>query len=491
MKNKLLGMTALGFLVSAFLLLPLAPARADSVDERIKALEQELTRLKGEQIELKKEVVAAAPQLPTFSYRPGGGMTITAADQSWAIRFMYEFNMDMTWLEGQDAVRNGDFELFGRRNRPFFIYFWDRGFYEFHAAMDMDAGDATEIQRARYYINLQQLNPWLPRFQFGMDVGAALNTYDQGSSSTAATIEYPLVRRDNGFNTGAHTGIGFEWARLPGVIFPGQWFFSYYWVIQGMGRADGDTDQSSKSDHVVWLHVQPFTESKIKWLSGLGMSVGAWFGNPDERNATNSNRRLRLRNQLGPNRLTLFDSGADLDRGLHTYITPGLGWTVGPYKLMVSGGFDRWNSNDRSVGAEKAGRPGEVGRIQGTFYKIINELFIWSPKGLLTGSTTTPNSLLMGWSFERSWAECGRPNCDETVTAGGAQFSRNRVLVRELDFRYFFRPSLSMLLAWRWYDASNVPTTTQPVIGCSKNNNTQVGKDCDWHDVALRFAWEW
>ena len=76
------------------------------------------------------------------------------------------------------------------------------------------------------------------------------------------------------------------------------------------------------------------------------------------------------------------------------------------------------------------------------------------------------------------------------MTAGGAQFSRNRVLVRELDFRYFIRPSLYMLLAWRWYDASNVPTTTQDDLGCSKNNNLAVGKSCDWHDVALRFAWE-
>ncbi|MBI4487541.1 MAG: hypothetical protein HY694_00525 [Deltaproteobacteria bacterium] len=43
---------------------------------------------------------AAAPPLPTFSYRPGRGLSITAADESWAIRFLYEFNMDMTWLSG-------------------------------------------------------------------------------------------------------------------------------------------------------------------------------------------------------------------------------------------------------------------------------------------------------------------------------------------------------------------------------------------------------
>jgi hypothetical protein len=130
-----------------------------------------------------------------------------------------------------------------------------------------------------------------------------------------------------------------------------------------------------------------------------------------------------------------------------------------------------------------------VGRIQGTYWKFINELFVWSPKGFLTGSPITPNSLLMGWSFERSEAECGRPNCDEAATAGGSQFERNRVLVRELDFSYFFRPSLNLLLAWRWYDASNVPTTSQPALGCKRNNATLAGKDCDWNDVVLRLRW--
>src|SRR3990172_4145670 len=358
-------------------------------------------------------------------------------------------------------------------------------------AMDMDAGDATEIQRARFYIHFNKMNPWFPSMQLGMDVGVALNSFDQGSSSTAATIEYPLIRRDNGFNTGASTGLGWRWDDLPMGISPGTWNFHYYWVIQGMGRSDGDTDQSSNMDHVLWFRTDPFSQSKNKWINGIGFNVGAWFGNPDERNTTNSSRRLRLRNQLGPNRITLFDSGNDIDRGLHTFVTPGVQYRVGPYKLMVSGGFDRWNSKSRSGAAEKAGRPGEVGRISANYFKFINELFVWSPKGVFTGSTTTPNSLLMGWSFERSWASCGRPNCDESTTGTAPlHFSRNRVLVRELDFRYFIRPALSLLLATRWYDASNVPTTTQDDIGCSRNNNLVAGKGCDWTDVALRLAWE-
>src|SRR5918994_519956 len=128
-------------MLSAFLLAA-APAFAQGVDDKIKALEQELSQLKSQQIELKKDATAAAAAMPEFSYRPGAGLNITAADRSWGIRFGYEFAIDMMFLEGQDARREGYFGLFRRRNRPQFSYYWDRGFYEFNAELDMD-GDET------------------------------------------------------------------------------------------------------------------------------------------------------------------------------------------------------------------------------------------------------------------------------------------------------------------------------------------------------------
>jgi len=52
--------------------------RAQSVDEKIKTLEQELSQLKDQQVELKKEATAAAAALPSFEYRPGNGLNIEA-----------------------------------------------------------------------------------------------------------------------------------------------------------------------------------------------------------------------------------------------------------------------------------------------------------------------------------------------------------------------------------------------------------------------------
>jgi len=85
MKKHWKLLTALGLLLAG--LFVSVPAKAQSVDDKIKALEQELTDLKSQQIELKKESTAAAAALPTFSYRPGNGVDISAADKSWGLRF--------------------------------------------------------------------------------------------------------------------------------------------------------------------------------------------------------------------------------------------------------------------------------------------------------------------------------------------------------------------------------------------------------------------
>ncbi|HWH77458.1 MAG TPA: hypothetical protein VNT76_08805, partial [Candidatus Binatus sp.] len=60
------------------------------MDGRIQALEQELSQLKEQQVELKKEATAAAAAMPSFSYRPGNGLNIEAADKSWGLRSTVE-----------------------------------------------------------------------------------------------------------------------------------------------------------------------------------------------------------------------------------------------------------------------------------------------------------------------------------------------------------------------------------------------------------------
>ena len=461
-------------------LLAAAPAFAQGVDDKIRALEQELSQLKEQQIELKKDATAAAAAMPDFTYRPGAGLAINAADQSWGFRVGYEFALDMLKLEGEDARREGDFGLFGRRNRPQFTFSVARGFYEFAAELDMDGdetgGKNTLIQRACFRTRMEQINPFLPTVQVGMDCSGAGSRY----RSSDMTFELPTLDRNNGFNTGSHTGIGLNWSQLP-PFFPGTHQFNYYAVLHGMGLSDGVRDESNRVDHVVMYNINPFSQIKNKWISGLGFSMFAWFGNQDDRPSTNdsdgfSTNTFRLRTQEGSRRLVLFTSPT-AGRGRHLFYSPSAQYKIGPYQVNGVAGWDRYN--------EDSGAASPTGKIKGRYWKVMNDLMLWSPKGFLTGAPNEAGTLGLGYSYERTTADCDAVGCD---VANAGNIKRATLIVNEGGLRYWIRPSLSLHLAVKHYDVTNTPAATQVATGCSSNNNaTNPSKDCSWVDMVLRL----
>jgi len=72
-------------------------------------------------MELRKEATAAADALPTFNYRPGNGLSITAADKAWAIRFSIDAHLRTLFESGQDAVGRTNGEIMLRRFSPHYF----------------------------------------------------------------------------------------------------------------------------------------------------------------------------------------------------------------------------------------------------------------------------------------------------------------------------------------------------------------------------------
>ena len=107
----------LASMLAAFLLTA-GTVQAQTVSDKISALEQELQQLKEQQIELKKEATAAAAAMPSFSYRPGNGLNIEAADKSWGLRFALESHFRYNFEEGRDQTGRTNGQLMGRRFRP-------------------------------------------------------------------------------------------------------------------------------------------------------------------------------------------------------------------------------------------------------------------------------------------------------------------------------------------------------------------------------------
>jgi hypothetical protein len=507
-------------MVGAFFLAA-GTARAQSVDDKIKALEQELTNLKQQQVELKKEATAAAAALPTFEYRPGNGLDIQAADKSWGLRFTIETYFRAEFEHGLDQQGRVKGEIMGRRFRPGFFYCINNCLWEIEASLDMDgfgtgnaknstATDLSSIlQRGAVHFHAEQLHPWLPTVDFGMDVsttfGSSLSR--QGSSSTGAQAEYDITSRNNGFNTGrAGQGVVLNWddRSLSGIGIPGR-IGRFQVAMASIGQSDdGLASFTDKKSFALYGNIQPFSQLKNKWIRGLTFEAGTWFCNIDNRDANgNGCQNFQIRDNGDSARQVLINSGSMGD-GLVVAPAVGIRYEVGPNTIRFAGTWE---------GGHDGGTPGLQGVSTNTRgnkrsrgWLIGDDLFLWSPKGFLTGSATTPGSILVGTHFERSQINVGCSNnptpgtilCSQTGIGGSiTQFHRNTVLLREWDLWYFLAPRMSVGVNVMWWNADNLDNRVGQAgynLGlCSKTSatttNCRAGAGGDWVDTFVNWRY--
>jgi hypothetical protein len=345
MKKRLFSFASIALTLAAFLV-AVAPATAQSVDDRIKALEQELIQLKEQQIEMKREATEAAAALPTFEYRPGNGLIIEAADKSWSFRTTIETHFRYTFQSGRDQVGRTQGELMGRRFRPGFFFCVQNCLWKIEATLDLDGWGtgngknnaatlpASMLQRGAVNFHAEQLHPWLPMVQFGMEVQNASggSLARQGSGTVGAQAEYDLHTRNNGFNTGrAGSGMVMNWddGSLEGIGIPGRIGKFQFGVSTIAEGDDGTQTFSDRKDFNVYGSIQPLALIKNKWISGLIFEYGSWFCNVDNRANVNGCDRYRVQDHGDGGRQTLVDAGADsIGNGLHIAHGPGIVWAV-------------------------------------------------------------------------------------------------------------------------------------------------------------------
>jgi hypothetical protein len=72
-------------------------------------------------------------------------------------------------------------------------------------------------------------------------------------------------------------------------------------------------------------------------------------------------------------------------------------------RSRLAGGFQRYGDSGATTG-----------RKTGNMFLIGHELFLWSPRGFLTGSANTVGSILVGTHFERTDVyDCGALRSDQ------------------------------------------------------------------------------
>jgi hypothetical protein len=284
----------------------------------------------------------------------------------------------------------------------------------------------------------------------------------------------------------SHRAIGFGWRNV--ALGSGDVFLAFEYagnpfssagnnaVLGGGASAvpSGSIENSDNDDaHTFFMKtgMRPFSASKNKWLQKTRFGFG-WSVNSPSLSWASTTRRLRLTSTDRVGRLDLMDI-RNIGSGMHHRFEYGLEWGVGPYVIRAVNGLSSFEDKARlGAGSHKG--------VHGQFWSIANELFLWSPKGFMTGSPNTPGSIVAGWNFARADASCGRPGCDLS-----GEFSRNFVSQRELDLWYWIRPGLSVGAWWNWWHAANVATGDQEGIGCKKGGSEVAGKSCKWHTVNL------
>jgi hypothetical protein len=475
--TRMLGAASTLLLIGLFVV-AVAPAGADEMKLRIKALEQELTQLKGEQEEVKEASLAAMAKLPTFSYRAPGGLWVTAGDKAWAINFHYRSHWHIyNHTDGADSHGGTVGDIFSRRNGLYFKFCWEGCFYEIQSAIDMDTGDATRVQTNAFYVKLGKINPYLPTIGI-FDKGGQTASYVGRSSVSSATLELGRdLGSDSDIDTLSHRGIGMGWLNVP---FSKEGDF-LLWLEYKPGAAinRNSLDSSDRAQMFLKAGTRPFRKSKNKWLKKLKFGFGWQYDSVDTREGSGvagAKNRFRVRSSDRVGRFAVY-TVSPIGDGTHSYLDYGMEWGVGPWLLRANQGRSRWESENDGTAANLNTGEG----VRGGWWKIANEIWLWSPKGAFTGSRNRAGSVLVGHAFARGYAKSDIETIHQT-----------HLRQNEVSIWYWVRPMMSVGMWWNHWNSSNTPTSVQQAIGC-KGNTTAVdaGKECSWDTVNLGLRLDW
>ena len=137
-------------------------------------------------------------------------MEVEAADKSWGVRFTIETYFRYEFEHGRNQQGRSTAKIMGRRFRPGILYCINNCLWEIEATLDMDGfgtGNAKNslnsatssiLQRGAVNFHAENLHPWLPTVQFGMEVQNAFGTSlsrqgqytKQGEKNVATSVEY-------------------------------------------------------------------------------------------------------------------------------------------------------------------------------------------------------------------------------------------------------------------------------------------------------------
>ena len=358
--NKVLK-KALGFAgalgLTAVMVLAAAPVQASDVDTRIQVLERELVQLKQNQ----ESALAAEMKAPSFKYRPGGGLTIAAADNNWSVTLKQRLQVYHTlWLSNENPEAGyQNLETRIRRFRPVIDVSSQQGFYK--VTWLLNNGSDASTFGGDGFINFDKLNPWLPSFGWGASPGLSVHS----QAGAFRTEDSPLLD-GLGMSGGQDGSFVLSWKKLPGM---GISKITNLQVAWGQDNQD-EWKQGQDGNNVGFaLGLKPL--AKAKGMGGLAVSGLSYSFGYQAHTDTSSGVQARTPNLANrPNLINIDAVNADT-----TYMAHGLGWS--PLKwLSLSANYATYERN-----------PGGGVDVEASDIRLAAQVWLWGPKsGMMGGS---------------------------------------------------------------------------------------------------------
>ena len=383
--KRALGLASAVVLTGA-LALAASPVQASDVDSRIQALERELAQLKQNQ----ESALAAEMKGPSFKYKPGGGLTIAAADNNWSIRFTQRLQVyHSIWLSNENpAAGYQNFELRMRRFRPTINVSSQQGFYAVTWLLN-DGSDGTAFG-GDGYINFDKLNPWLPSFGWGYSPSFSGNT----QAGAFRTEDSPVL---DGLGIGGQQDGSFvlSWKKLPSMGMAKITHLQLAWGQDNQSETAPGDDGNSVG---FALGLKPLAGAK--GMGGLAISSLSYSLGYQAHSDTSS--RLRARTPNLANRAVLIDTGsANADT---TYMSHGLGWS--PMKwLSLSANYATYERD-----------PGGGVDVEATDVRLAARVWLWGPKSGMMGGSKGEGGVYVAPLYSAADIDYAGGNSDVTNT---------------------------------------------------------------------------
>ncbi len=354
--KRALGLASAVVLTGA-LALAASPVQASDVDTRIQALERELAQLKQNQ----ESALAAEMKGPSFKYKPGGGLTIAAADNNWSIRFTQRLQVyHSVWLSNENKEKGyQNLELRVRRFRPTINVTSQQGFYAVTWLLN-EGGTGTSFG-GDGYINFDKLNPWLPSFGWGASPSLDVDT----QAGAFRTEDSPLTSA-LGMGGGQDGSFVLSWKKLPGM---GISKITHLQVAVGQDNQEEWKAGDDGNNVGFALGLEPLANAKE--MGGFAVSSLSYsFGYQAHTDTLSSVEVVAPNLAHKPMLINIDEVNADT-----TYMSHGLGWSPLNW-LSLSANYATYERD-----------PGGGVDVEASDIRLAAQVWLWGPtSGIMGGS---------------------------------------------------------------------------------------------------------